>query len=139
MHHDQPKGFICWLPQPDQVSMTTCEGDIAKLQYLGTLRLALTDDSNKYHSYGIPDCIYDPDYPVNIVGIPALSGFFDDAANGPDATAEDDGTTILSSGKRSHSLGIMANTIATSHIPIAPCHLYPCFKALDTYQPSVCG
>ena len=64
-----------------QVSMTTCEGYIAKKRYLGTLRLALTDDSNKTHSYDIQDCIYDPDSPVNIVGIPVLSEFVDDAAN----------------------------------------------------------
>ena len=34
-----------------QVSMTTCEGNIAKKRHLGTLRLALIDDSNKHHSY----------------------------------------------------------------------------------------
>ena len=33
--------------KPVQVSMTTCEGDITKQRYLGTLRLVLTDDSNK--------------------------------------------------------------------------------------------
>ena len=42
---------------------------------------------------------------MNIVGIPALSEFFDDGATGPDATAEDNSTTILSSGKRSHFFG----------------------------------
>ena len=65
-----------------QVCMTTCEGDIAKQRYLGTLRLILTDDSNKNNSYDIPCCIYDPDSPVNIVGIPALSDFFNAVATG---------------------------------------------------------
>ena len=73
-----------------------------KQRYLGTMRLILKDDSNVDHSYDIPNCIYDPNSPVNIVGIPVLEKYFNNAAEGPDAAAEDDGSTVLSSGRRSH-------------------------------------
>ena len=67
--------------------MTTCEGDSAKQQYLGTMRLVLTDDSNTNHSYDIKNCIYDPGLPVNIFGVPVLSEFFNDAVTGCDMVA----------------------------------------------------
>ena len=82
--------------------MTTCEGDTVQQRYLGTMQLILTDDSNIYHSYEIPNCIYDPNSPVNIVGIPVLEKYFNDVAEGPDAVAEDDESTIFSSGRHSH-------------------------------------
>ena len=66
------------------------------------MRLILADDSNVDHSYDIPNCIYDPNSPVNIIGIPVLEKYFNDAAKGPDSVAEDDGSTILSSGCCSH-------------------------------------
>ena len=86
----------------EQVSMTTCEGYTVKQRYLGTMRLILIYDSNVDHSYDIPNCIYDPNSPVNIVGIPVLENYFNDASEGPGAVAEDDGSTILSSGCCSH-------------------------------------
>ena len=86
----------------EQVSMTTCEGDSAKQQYLGTMRLILTDDSNTNHSYDIQNCMYDPGSPVNIVRVPMVSELFNDAATGHDAVAEDNGTKILSSSRRSY-------------------------------------
>ena len=82
--------------------MNTFEDDSDKQQYLGTMRLILTDDSNTNHSYDIQNCIYDPGLPVNIVGVPVLSEFFYDAVTCHDAVAEDDGNTILSRGRRSH-------------------------------------
>ena len=86
----------------EQVSMTTCEGYTVKQIYLGTMRLILTYDSNVDHSYDIPNCIYDPNSPANIVGVQVLEKYFNNTAEGPDAVAEDDGSTILSSGCRSH-------------------------------------
>ena len=73
-----------------------------KQRYLGTMQLILTDDSNVDHSYEIPNCIYDPNSPVNMIEIPVLEKYFNNAEEGPDAVAEDDGSTILSSGCRSH-------------------------------------
>ena len=66
------------------------------------MRLILTDESDVNHSYDISNCIYDPNSLVNIVGIPVLEKYFNDTAEGPDAVAEDAGSTILSSGCRSH-------------------------------------
>ena len=82
--------------------MKTCEGDADKKRYIGTVHLVLTDESNVNHLYNITCCIYDPETPVNVLGIPVLSELFDDAADGPDTIVEDDGTTILSSGRRSN-------------------------------------
>ena len=73
-----------------------------KQRYLSTMQLILTDHSNIDHSYDIPNCIYDPNSPVNIVGIPVLEKYFNDAEEGPDAVAKDDGSTILSSGRSYH-------------------------------------
>ena len=56
----------------EKVSMTTCEGDTVKQRYIGNMQLILTDDSNVDHSYDIPNCIFDPNSPVNIVGIPVM-------------------------------------------------------------------
>ena len=86
----------------EQVSMTTCEGDTAKQRYIGTMQLILIDDSNVDHSYDIPNCIYDPNSPVDIFGITVLEKYFNDASEGPDNVAEDGGSNILSSGFRSH-------------------------------------
>ena len=82
--------------------MTTCEGDADNKGYIGTVRLVLTDESNVNHLYNIPRCIYDPETPVNVLGIPVLLELFDDAEDGPDTIVEDDGTTIMSSGRRSN-------------------------------------
>ena len=82
--------------------MTTCEGDSDKQRCLGTMRLILTDDSNTNQSYDIQNYIYDPGCPVNIVGVPVLSEFFNEAATGHDAVAENNGTTIISSGPLSY-------------------------------------
>ena len=82
--------------------MTTGEGDTLQQRYIGTMRLILTDDSDVDHSYDISNCIYDPNSLVNIVGIPVLEKYFNEAAEGLDAVVEYDGNTILSSGCRSH-------------------------------------
>ena len=66
------------------------------------MRLILTDDANINNMYEIPHCIYDPDSPVNIIGIPVLSALFNDAKSASDAVVEDKGSTIISSGRRSY-------------------------------------
>ena len=85
-----------------QVSMTTCKGVTVKQRYIGTMCLILTDDANINHQYDIPNCIYDPSSPIDIIGIPVISAHFNDVASALDAVIEDDGSTILSSGCRSH-------------------------------------
>ena len=66
------------------------------------MRLVLTDDSNQNHVYIIPDCVYDPDTSLNILGVPALGTFFGDSADDASDIRASDGTTIKSGGTRSH-------------------------------------
>ena len=54
----------------------------------------LTDDATKHHLYIIPRFIFDPNTPVNILGVPALGMFFGDNADATDPIAEI-GTTII--------------------------------------------
>ena len=82
--------------------MTTCEGDTYKKRYIGTVSLVLTDESNFNHSYDINPCIYDPETPVNVLGVPVLSEFFDDAEDGQYTILEYDVIMILSSWRCYH-------------------------------------
>ena len=65
------------------------------------MKLIITDDANKHHSYIIPRCVFDPKTPVNILDVPALGIFFDDNADATDTLAED-GTNIKSGSTKSH-------------------------------------
>ena len=71
------KLFISAL-QPTQVTLETAEGSTTKTKYVGTMRLVLTDDAFKHHSYEIPGCVYDPESPINIIGVPFVGKFFGD-------------------------------------------------------------
>ena len=42
------------------VTMETYEGLKTSTEYVGTMRLVLTDNANKHHTYDIPECVYDP-------------------------------------------------------------------------------
>ena len=48
------------------------------------MKLILTDDANKNHSYVIPGCVFYPKTPVNILGVPALGTLFGDNADSTD-------------------------------------------------------
>ena len=87
--------------QPRSVTVETYQGQTTKTALVGSLRLVLTDDSGSNHEYVIPESVYDPDTPMNILGVPALGKFFGDNADASDITASD-GTTIKSGGTRSH-------------------------------------
>ena len=76
--------------------MTTFEVEAEKKQQIGIVRLVLMDDSDFNHSYDINRCIYDPETPVNVLGFPVISEFFDEAADGPDTIVEDGMTMIMS-------------------------------------------
>ena len=65
---------------PTSVTLETAEGTSTKTHLVGSLRLVLTDDCNEHHSYVVPNCVFDPDTPMNIFGIPALGAFFNDSA-----------------------------------------------------------
>jgi hypothetical protein len=57
---------------PTRVTLETAEGTTTKTKFVGTLRLVLTDDARKHHTYDVPDCVFDPDTPINILGVPFL-------------------------------------------------------------------
>ena len=61
--------------------METAEGAIVSTKLVGTLRLVLTNDKNGHHTYNIRDYIFDPESPINILGIPTLGKHFKDSAN----------------------------------------------------------
>ena len=65
------------------------------------MKLILTDDANKNHSHVVRSCIFDPNTPVNILGVPALGTFFSDNSDANDTLAED-GTTIISGSTKLH-------------------------------------
>ena len=65
------------------------------------MKLLLTGGANKNHSYIIPRCVFDPNTPVNILGVPFLGKFFGDNSYATDPLAED-GTTIKSGSTKSH-------------------------------------
>ena len=54
-----------------------------------SMKLILTDDANKHHLYIIPRCVFNPNTPVNILGVSSLGTFFGDNAYETDTLAED--------------------------------------------------
>ena len=81
--------------------METAEGISEETKLVGSLRLVLTDDCNVNHTYIVPECVYDPDTPLNILGVPALGKYFGDNADASDMLASD-GTSIKSGASKSH-------------------------------------
>ena len=82
-----------------KTSVSTSIGK-ASLDYVGTVKFCLTDNTGTTVSYEIPDAVYDPNSLFNISGIPFLGRFF--GANNPLSEYDDDGTWIKSSAIRSH-------------------------------------
>ena len=84
-----------------QITLETAEGKSVSTKLVGVLRLVLTDDSNKHRTYEIPDCVYDPQSPINILSIPCLGKFFKDGADIQNLL-DKDGTTVKSGSTKSH-------------------------------------
>ena len=72
---------------------------MAKL--VGSMKLILTGDYNKNHSYVIPRCLFYPKNLVNIFGVPTLGTFFGNISDSTGPLAEDD-TTTKSGAIKSH-------------------------------------
>ena len=81
--------------------METAEGVSTKTKLVGPIRLVLTDHSNQNQVYIVLGCVYHPDTPLNILGVPALGSFFGDSADASDMLASD-GTNINSGATKSH-------------------------------------
>ncbi len=46
------------------------------MKLVGTIRLVLKDEAVKTWSYGIPDIVYNPELPYNLLGIHFLGKYF---------------------------------------------------------------
>ena len=64
------------------VTMETYEGLKTSTEYVGTMRLVLTDNANKHHTYDIPECVYDLESPINMIGVPYLGKYFGNQETG---------------------------------------------------------
>ena len=52
------------------------------------MRLVLTCDGNKHHTYDVPYCVFDTESPINLIGIPALGALFGKYAAMPSSDNE---------------------------------------------------
>ena len=68
-------------------------------QWKGTLRVQFTDDNGETTQYDLPEVVFDPNSPFNIMGIPELGRFFGRQEGVPDN--DEDGTWIKSSATKS--------------------------------------
>ena len=75
--------------------METAEEVSTETKIVGPIRLVLTENSNHNYVYIVPVCVYDPDTPLNILGVPALGSFFGDSADASGMLAAN-GTNIKS-------------------------------------------
>ncbi len=57
------------------VTLVTAEGITTTVKQVGTIRLVLKDDAGKTWLYDIPDVVYDPESPYNLLGIPFLGKY----------------------------------------------------------------
>ncbi len=83
----------------EKLSVETTHGS-ASTNYVGTISLTLTTDDGEKLQYHIPDAIYNPNSPFNILGIPFFGRFLG-RGDLPCPTSDDDGTYVQSSATRS--------------------------------------
>ena len=86
---------------PMLVALETGEELTTTIKLVGSMKLILTDDANKHHSYIITCCVFDSKTPVDVLGVPYLGTLFGDNSDATDSLAED-GTTIKSGSTKSH-------------------------------------
>ena len=72
---------------PTLLTLEKTEGITTKTKCVGGMKLIQTDNANKYHLYIINHCVFDPNTPVNILGVPSLGTFFGDNADATDTNA----------------------------------------------------
>jgi hypothetical protein len=83
----------------EKLPVETTHGS-ASYDCIGTISLTITTDEGEQMKYHIPDVIYDPNSPFNILGVPFFGKFIgrDDS---PFPTRDDDGTYIRLPASRS--------------------------------------
>ena len=69
------------------MTLEKAEGLTTATKLVGSIKLILTDDAKKHHSYIIPRCVFDPKTPVNILVVPALGTIFGDNEDATDPLA----------------------------------------------------
>ena len=68
---------------------------------VGSMKLVVSDDAIKHHSYIILHYVFDPNTSINILVVPDLETFFGDNADALDSLA-DNGITTRSGSTKSH-------------------------------------
>ena len=96
---------------PTKVTLETADGLTTKTKFVGTMRLTLTCDGNENHTYDIPECVFDPDSPINLIGIPFLGKYF--GSQDKMKNSDKDGTWVKSSATKLPLFGIIQSTNAT--------------------------
>ena len=86
--------------RPASVIVETADVLSSNTRYIGTMQIIITDNGNENISYYVPGCVYDPETPINLIGIPFLRDYFGSKDKIPNL--DDDGTWIKSSAKKSH-------------------------------------
>ena len=66
---------------PTTITLETAGGMSIKTKIVGAICLVLTNDVNNHHVYTIPECVFDPNIPINIVGVPTLGKLFGNNAD----------------------------------------------------------
>ena len=83
--------------QVQHTSVKTPHGT-ASLVYAGMIAIRLTRNAGQTFEYHIPNAIYDPNSPFNILGIPFLGDYF--GAKDTVPNRDDDGTYVKSSASK---------------------------------------
>ena len=83
------------------MTLETSKGISTETKLVVPIRLVLTDNSNQNYVYIFPGCVYNPDTPLNILGVPALGSFFGDSGDARYMLAAD-GTNIKYGATKSH-------------------------------------
>ena len=71
---------------------------MANSSYADTIAICLTTDEGQTFEYHVPNVIYDPNSPCNILGIPFLGDYF--GAKDTIPNRDDDGTYVRSSASK---------------------------------------
>ena len=82
-----------------RVTPETYKGLNTSTKYAGIMRLVLTDNLNKHHTYDIPECVYDPEAPIKIIRVLYLGKYFGNQENG---LYKDEGITVKPGITKSH-------------------------------------
>ena len=64
------------LMRPENVVVETADGLSSNNQYIVTMQIILTGNGNENISHDVPGCVYDPETPIKLIGIPFLGDFF---------------------------------------------------------------